>query len=155
MIRDAIADDVPAMVALIEKERLRLETWQPQFWRKADDSAEKSSGWFSYLASNADIITLVSEDGGAVNGFLIAMLQDAPPVYNPGGKTCLIDDFVVSDDGLWETSGLALFETARATAKTKGATQYVVVCPNELAAKKNMLSKAGATIASTWWTNAL
>ncbi|MEX0840437.1 MAG: N-acetyltransferase [Parvibaculum sp.] len=155
MIHDAKAEDVAAMVALIEAARRRLEEWQPQFWRKAEASAAMSEGWFGVLVGNPEIITLVSETDGKIDGFLIAMLQDAPPVYSPGGKTCLIDDFAVAGDDLWPGTGRDLLRTALARARDKGATQTVVVAPDAHTAKKAMLAEEGLSIASTWWTSAL
>lgn len=155
MIRDAKVEDVAAMVALIEASRTRLEEWQPQFWRKAEASAAMSDGWFGVLVGNPEIITLVSDTDGKIDGFLIAMLQDSPPVYAPGGKTCLIDDFAVAADDLWRSAGRDLLHAALAQAKGKGAIQTVVVAPDAHAAKKAMLAAEGLSIASTWWTGAL
>lgn len=155
MIRDATPDDIAAMVALIEAARRRLEEWQPHFWRKAEASAAMSQGWFGVLLGNADVIKLVSDTQGTIDGFLIAMLQDAPPVYAPGGKTCMIDDFTVAEDALWTSVGRNLLRTALARATDKGATQTMVVAPNAHAAKKAMLAEEGLSVASTWWTGTL
>jgi hypothetical protein len=45
-------------------------------------------------------------------GFLIATLIPAPPVYDPGGRTCLIDDFVVIPAANWLTTGVELLRTS-------------------------------------------
>lgn len=152
MIRDAKPGDVPAMVELIEKARTRLAEWQPQFWRKAKDSASMSEGWFAMLVENGDVITLVSEEDGAVNGFLIASLQNPPPVYKPGGKTCVIDDFTVADDTLWQDAGRGLLREALTQAAAKGAAQSVVISPDAYTAKKKLLESEGLLLTSGWWT---
>jgi len=41
---------------------------------------------------------------GQLTGFLIATLNLAPPVYDPGGLTCDIDDFVVTPAPKWPTT---------------------------------------------------
>ena len=47
-----------------------------------------------YNPSNA--IVLVCEDESLLRGFVIANLNEAPPVYAPGGRTCLFDEFTVT-----------------------------------------------------------
>ena len=42
LIQPATADDVPALVALSESKRTQYAAYQPQFWRKAADSAARS-----------------------------------------------------------------------------------------------------------------
>ena len=80
---------------------------QPGFWRKAADSREKQTPHFERIVGSERVIALVHEQAGTVDGFVIATLVEAPPVYDPGGLTCLIDDFVVADPQEWETSGSA------------------------------------------------
>ena len=40
-----------------------------------------------------------AESGAIVRGFVIARIMNAPPVYDPGGKTALVDDFCVEKKG--------------------------------------------------------
>jgi hypothetical protein len=58
----------------------------------------------------------------------LGVLVPPPPVYDPGGLTCLVDDFVVESPDLWPTVGAALLARATAVAKPRGAVQSVVVC---------------------------
>ena len=104
------------------------------------------------LVENGDVITLVSEEDGAVNGFLIASLQNPPPVYKPGGKTCVIDDFTVADDTLWQDAGRGLLREALTQAAAKGAAQSVVISPDAYTAKKKLLESEGLLLTSGWWT---
>ena len=152
MIRDARPEDVPAMVDLVEKARRRMAEWQPQFWRKAKDSASMSQGWFTMLVGTDEVVTLVSEEGGAINGFLIASLQEPPPVYKPGGKTCVIDDFTVAEDRLWAEAGRDLLRAALTQAAAKGAAQSVVIAPDAHTEKKKLLESEGLLLTSGWWT---
>src|SRR5579862_4336076 len=105
-IRPARAADVPAMVALSEQKRLQYQEYQPTFWRVAADAREKQTSFFERLVGSEHAIILVHEREGAVDGFVIATLVDAPPVYDPGGRTCMIDDFVVASEE-WTTTGAA------------------------------------------------
>ena len=62
-----------------------------------------------------------------MTGFLIAALLPAPPVYDPGGLTCQIDDFTVGYEEKWATTGPALLRAGLAEAARRGAVQAVVV----------------------------
>ena len=113
-IRQAAQTDLPAMVALIETYRGRLAQWRPAFWKRARGSADLSTLWFGHLMKQGNVLTLISDDGGATNGFLMATLVDAPPVYDIPGKTCMIDDYAVATDALWPSVGHDLLSEARA-----------------------------------------
>ena len=151
MIRKATQDDVSAMVELAEQRRIQYQQYQPTFWRKAADSRERHTPFLSKLVQDERVVALVSERNGAIDGFLIATLVPAPPVYDPGGKTCNIDDFCVADDVDWEQSGKALLDETMREMKTRGAVQTVVVCAHLDEAKRTMLAEEGFTIASEWY----
>ncbi len=155
-IRAAQADDVPAMVAQSEQYREQLQTYQPVFWRKAEGSAEAQARYFLGLLQRSDVIALVHRavnDGLA--GFLIATLQAAPPVYDPGGLTCTIDDFCVAQAIHWPKAGTALLHAAMRLARERGAVQVVVVCPHRDQAKLTLLAGEGLSVASEWHTRPL
>ena len=95
-IRPAHSEDVPAMVDLSEQQRrIDEKRYQLRFYRKAADSREKQLPYFESLLARERVIVLVSERDGVIDGFIIGMLLEAPPAYDPGGLTWLIDDFVV------------------------------------------------------------
>ena len=50
----------------------------------------------------------------------IAAIIGAPPVYDPGGLTCMIDDFCVADPVGWATVGRALLAEAGQQARARG-----------------------------------
>src|SRR4051794_39434681 len=108
MIRKARLEDAPAMVELSERKRTEYQSYQPRFWRKAADSREKQLPFFGRLIENDRVIVLVHEAAGSVDGFVVASLIEAPPVYDPGGHTCLIDDFAVGAASDWATVGREL-----------------------------------------------
>ena len=154
-LRDATPDDVPAMVELSERKRLEYETYQPTFWRKAADSREKQTAFFQNILERKDRLILVYEREEKVIGFVIGALVPAPPVYDPGGHTCMIDDFAVSDPNEWESVGVALLDTAIAEARYSGAVQAVVVCGHGDSPKRSMLAANGYGIASEWRVKAI
>jgi GNAT superfamily N-acetyltransferase len=139
------------MVDLSEQKRREYQAYQPRFWRKAADSREKQLPFFERLIENDRVIALVHELSGSIDGFVIASLMDAPPVYDPGGMTCLIDDFVVAAAGNWTTVGEALLAAANQEAKARGAVQTVVVCGHRDGPKRAMLAEGGFSIASEWY----
>jgi hypothetical protein len=150
-IRLARKEDVPAMVDLSERKRSEYQGYQPRFWRKAVDSREKQLPFFERLIESDRVIALVHEQSGSLNGFVIASLVEAPPVYDPGGKTCMIDDFAIHSAGDWATMGNALLAAALQEAQERGAVQAVVVCGHQDGPKRDLLAGDGFAIASEWY----
>jgi hypothetical protein len=82
---------------------------------------------------------------------VIAELRPAPPVYDPGELTALVDDFVVADPEDWPTMGQALLDEALRRATTRGAVQSVVVCGHRDEPKRAWLRDSGHSLASEWY----
>ncbi|HET8627862.1 MAG TPA: hypothetical protein VFL91_10605, partial [Thermomicrobiales bacterium] len=116
VIRPARPGDAPALADLAALCRRRHQEYQPRFWREAADARARHLPHLARLVADPACIALVHEDGDTVDGFVIAMLRPAPPVYDPGGPTCLIDDFAVADDARWATVGAGLLEAAARAA---------------------------------------
>jgi hypothetical protein len=91
-------------------------------------------------------------EDGQLTGFLIAVLLPAPPVYDPdpGGLTCQIDDFTVSHEEKWATTGAALLRAGLAEAAQRGAVQAVVVTAHLDHAKRQALRSCGLEVALEW-----
>src|SRR5438128_6163438 len=104
-VRRARREDAPAMVDLSEQKRIQYEAYQPRFWRTAADSRERQLPFLEKLIDSDRVIALVHEAAGRIDGFVIASMVEAPPVYDPGGQTCLIDDFAVGAASDWATIG--------------------------------------------------
>lgn len=153
MVRIADADDVEACVQLAEARRALYETFEPRFWRRAANSAEMSRLWFAHLFGKDDVLALVADRGGEISGFLIAQPTPSPPVYDPGGRTVLIDDFVV-EPGLWMDVGAQLLNEARQRLRSAGFAQIVVVGAHQDQDKTRLLEATDLSLASTWWTAA-
>jgi GNAT superfamily N-acetyltransferase len=150
-IRAAAQTDVPAMAALADARREQYARYQPLFWRPAAAAAERHHAYLGRLVASEQVITLVSEEDGRVTGFLIASLKPAPPVYDPGGLSCDIDDFAVTPAANWPTTGVGLLRAALAEARLRGAVQAVVVTAHLDEPKRRALRACGLEIASEWW----
>ena len=140
------------MADLAAVRRQRYARWQPVFWRPAAGAQDKHRAYLSGLVAHGTVIALVSEHAGQLDGFLIATLVPAPPVYDPGGLTCLIDDFAVVPAANWPTAGAALLRAALAEAARRGAAQAVVVTGRRDHPKRRTLRSCGLDVTSEWWT---
>jgi hypothetical protein len=147
IIRKATEEDIPRMVELSELKRQEYEKHQPLFWKKSKDSAEKQTAFFKTQLSKENIISFVHEDRGNLDGFIIALLVSAPPVYDPGGPTCLIDDFALVGEG-WKSTGRFLLEKVQKEAFQRGAVQSAVFCGHQDQSKREMLLALGFSIAN-------
>ena len=115
------------------------------FWREAESALVMQDLWFRFLLTSDDHHLLVATDpDGRVVGFLIAQVMDAPPVYDPGGRTCMVDDFVAEPG---EASD-GLLAAARSWAVTRGAVQMVVVTAAADEAKRSALAANDLAVAS-------
>jgi len=139
------------MTALAAIRREQYARYQPLFWRPAVAASDKHHTYLGSLVASDEVITLVSEEAGQLTGFLIATLNPAPPVYDPGGLTCDIDDFVVTPATKWPTTGARLLRAGLAQAGQRGAVQAVVVTAHLDQPKRQVLRACGLEVASEWW----
>lgn len=152
-VREATAADVERLVELADHRRHDYEPHAPVFQRPAANAREVHRPWLSQLVENAEVGTFVHEDhNGDVDGFVIISTVPAPPVYDPGGLSSLIDDFAVSSPEKWSTAGATLLNAASVWARQRGAVQVVVVCGPHDGPKRAVLQDAGLYVASEWFT---
>ncbi len=156
-IRVATQDDVDVIADLIQEKRLQYETYQPIFWRVAPSARGNHLGFLAKVLANERTITLVWEETpGTVDWFIIPNIIAAPPVYEPGGPTCMVDDYWVRGGERWETIGRALLDAVCARARSEfGAAQVLVVCGHKDTAKRTVLRGQGLEIASEWYVKGL
>jgi len=154
-VRDARPDDVPCMVDMAAVKRDQYQEYSPVFWRPAAGAREAHRSFFEKIVASRDSICLVHDGGGVINGFIIGIVVSSPPVYNPGGKVCMIDDFVVSDPSLWSTVGVALRDETERRAAIVGAVLSVTVCGQRDKAKRQVLLESGSHVASEWYVRAI
>jgi hypothetical protein len=140
------------MVHLAAVRRLEYAEHLP-FWQPAPDAEAAQTSFFATLLNAPDSICLVHDDG-AISGFVIANVTVAPPVYDPGGKGCLIDDFVVSEPDLWKSVGLTLLAAAEARAAEMGAVFSIVVCGQHDSPKREALASVGAYVGTEFHVHA-
>lgn len=74
---------------------------------------------------------------------LQAILVDAPPVYNPGGPVCFVEE--------WQGDE-SLLADAEQEASKRGAVVVRVVCAHDDTSRAEILAKHGYTVASEWYT---
>src|SRR5207245_8597168 len=113
-------------------------------------AATKQELYFQRLLPRNEVIALVAEAENTFVGFVIGTITLAPPVYNPGGPVCMIDDFAVANPQEWDSVGAALLTALEREAKARGAVLSVVVCARRDQAKRAVLQKAELTVASEW-----
>jgi hypothetical protein len=151
--REATAADIERMVDLADNTRREYEPHAPVFQRPAANAREVHRPWLAQLVENPEAGTFVHEESnGDVDGFAIITTVPAPPVYDPGGLSSLIDDFVVSSPDKWVTAGASLLDAATAWALARGAVQVVVVSGPHDVPKRALLQDAGLYVASEWFT---
>ena len=74
-------------------------------------------GGSSFSPEAPDALVIVDE----VHGYVIGSPSAEPPIYDPGGPTCVVDQVVGSDRAL-------LIEQAASKAEHRGDAQIIVVC---------------------------
>jgi len=155
MIRIATLNDVGAMVRLAAKKHAEYEPHSKVFWRVAPGAEEKHRDFLTAQIVDDSTICLVHQAKDVVDGFLIANVVTAPPVYAPGGKACVIDDFAVEQPELWQSVGVALKREAEERARVAGAVVVVVVCGHHDRSKRDALMASGSVLASEWFVSEL
>jgi hypothetical protein len=75
-------------------------------------------------------------------------LIQAPPIYDPEGLTCVVDDFAVRRPSDWPGVGRELLDGMRKRVRTRGAVQLIVVSGHQDHPKRNVLDAARLTVAS-------
>lgn len=154
-IRPAVGGDLENMLKLAESRRREYAVFQPLFWRPAADAVARQRPHLARLIEDDAVITVVADTHHGLAGFAIGTVVSAPPVYNPGGPTCVLDDFTVDDPELWPAIGGDLLRSVRRAARLQGAAQIVVVCGHLDGPKRTLLEASGLDIASDWWVTPL
>ncbi len=149
-IRQAALDDVTQIALLASQKRRQYEKYQPVFHKESGKALELHTAFLKDILPKGNNLVWVSETGGHLDGFIIGVIVNAPPVYAPGGKICFVDDFMVEDPGLWATVGRGLLGRVLDEAKEKGAVLANVVCGPLDQPKRDLLSGGGFQVASEW-----
>jgi hypothetical protein len=154
-IRRAEQHDLADIIRLLSLKRRRLASFEPLMWRVAPDAEKVSEAFLGYLLQQPTTLAFTAHKDGAMYGCVVAQLQASPPVYAPGGLTCLIDDLAVEDGDLGAQAATALLHHTWGEAKLRGAVQTLVVAAEKDAHIAGALRQADLHPASVWWTKAL
>jgi hypothetical protein len=149
-MRLAQTGDLQAVALLAAQKRKQYEKYQPVFHKESEKALEIHSVFLKDILSKENTMAWVSERDGHIDGFIVGTIVNAPPVYNPGGKICLVDDFMVERPELWATVGRELLDKVMQSAKDKGAVLANVVCGPLDKAKRDLLSSLNFGVASEW-----
>lgn len=154
-IRSASAADVQAMAQLMVEKRKQLEMFEPVMWRPSDAAPQMTPPFFTHQIAQPNVVARVAESGGRFVGFVIGNIQDAPPVFAPGGKTVLIDDFVVVDGPEADEAGSALLDAVMSEGRARGAVQIIAIAAARDERATRWLESKKLHVASQWWTRTL
>lgn len=154
-IRRASANDVEAMSRLVAAKRNQLELFEPVMWRKSRDVDEMTRAFFQHQVAETNVVVLVAEDDGSFLGFLNGVLQNAPPVYDPGGKTMMIDDFAVVEGEDGDRAASALMDAVMSEGRARGAVQIIAVTAAQDQRSAKWFESKKLHVVSTWWTRVL
>lgn len=149
--RRAEPDDIEQILDIAVAKRAQYSAYQPQFWKPADDARDRQREYFQGLLRDPGTRFAVADHGAAIRGFLVGRIVVTPPVYDPGGATCMVDDFAVADPGDWAALAPVLLADVRSWASAEGAVQLVVVTAQADDPKRAALRSTHLTAASEWW----
>jgi hypothetical protein len=109
----------------------------------------------SILDDDKTLVLTATEDDADVRGFAVGRLVPAPPVYDPGGMSCVVDDFAVAEPEEWLTIGHLLLDALHRWAASRDAAQMIVVTAHLDEPKRAALQSHGLTLASEWWVGSV
>jgi hypothetical protein len=97
-VRRASLEDLEGLLGIASACRTAYADYQPRLWRPAPDAMDHQRAYFtSILDDDKTLVLTATEDDADLRGFAIGRLVPAPPVYDPGGVSCMVDDFAVAD----------------------------------------------------------
>jgi GNAT superfamily N-acetyltransferase len=151
-IQRATLGDLEGLLRIADARRQTYAEYQSRLWRPAPDAVDRQRSYVTSLLDDEETLVLaaIGDDAG-LRGFAIGRLVPAPPVYDPGGASCVVDDFAVADPGEWPTIGPLLLDALRDWAASRGAAQMIVVTAHLDQPKRAVLRSRDLTLASEWW----
>jgi GNAT superfamily N-acetyltransferase len=154
-VRKAVSHDVRSIAALVENKRTEYRQYHTRFWREATDAPGRFLPALENLLQDDRVIVLVMVQEGKVNGVIIGALQQAPAIYDPGGLTCVVDDFFVAAPALWNSVGMALLYALTREARSRGAVQVAITCARKDMRKRSMLVAHKYDVTAEWFVRDL
>ena len=151
-IKQATLGDLEGLLRIGDARRQTYAEHQPRFWRPAPDAVDRQRSYVTSLLDDEETFVLAAKgDDADLRAFAIGRLVPAPPVYDPGGASCVVDDFAVADPDEWPTIGPLLLDALRDWAASRGAAQMIVVTAHLDQPKRAVLRSRDLTLASEWW----
>jgi hypothetical protein len=154
-VKRANLEDLDLLLAIASVSRTAYVEYQPRFWRPAPDAEDRQRAYFTAMLDDDRALVLTATEDADLRGFAIGRLVSAPPVYDPGGVSCVVDDFAVADPDEWSTIGSVLFDALRSWAASRDAAQMIVVTARLDEPKRAALQSRGLTLASEWWVGSV
>lgn len=154
-IRRATDNDVDSLVRLVAEKRRQLEAFEPVTWRVGKGANDMTAVFFRHQVGEQNAILLVAEENRHILAFINAVFQDPPPIYDPGGKTVMIDDFVAVAGDQGDRAALALLDAAASEGRSRGAVQVIVVSAAMDERAAGWFRSKKMHVFSSWWTGVL
>lgn len=149
-VRPVTLSDINALTDLVEARRAALETYAPQFWKRAKDAAKNTRIWFGMLVEDPNTVFLAAEDRGTIIGCAQARPVNVPPVYDPG-PTATVDDLCVKEGADVAATTASLLAGLKKELAARGFSQIVIVCADREHAMKHAIQSAGFAPTSAWF----
>jgi ribosomal protein S18 acetylase RimI-like enzyme len=121
-IRPGIAADIEAVMPLVARQISFHEELDPPRFGASPEAVERYRGWLARVVEDESAVYLVAEEGGAVFGFLLAVLQDEYRIYR-AKRVGFIHELWVDEAQRRQGVGAALVMEAKARFAAMGAAQ--------------------------------
>ncbi len=142
-VRRARSDDAEALFELARAAPPRLHGMQ-LVWREP-----RTVRGYRELCDRPDCTTLVAAQDGRIEGYALAMpALPAPPVYEPGGTTCLVDELEAARPEI----RAALLYAIEGAAREAGDVQVLLACAARDRAKRAVLDARGYRWPVDWFS---
>ena len=154
-VKQANPEEVERLLRIAAIRRTDYAEYQPRLWRPSPDAMDRQRAYFTSILDDDKTLVLTATEDADLRGFAIGRLVRAPPVYDPGGISCVVDDFAVADPDEWLTVGPLLLDALRSWAASRDAAQMIVVTAHLDEPKRAALPSHGLTLASEWWVGSV
>ncbi len=148
MIRPASGADVDAVADLAHEHRIRQQGWDPEFWSMSPSARQIHPMLLRVALDNAAGLALVSENAGAVDGYLFASV--APDPRDKRRSLWVVDDLGVASPRSWHSVAPALLAAVAARRDESSTSAMVIGCPHGDHDRAMMLIASGFRI-SCWF----
>lgn len=108
------------------------------------------------LLEEENVLAMVAEIDARVVGYALGRSGlPAPPVYDPGGTTSLVEELALARDASWEVIGALLLDALEWEAGRRGDVQLLIACGREEAEKRALLDARSFRRPVDWYSRVL